>query len=926
MINNGFNNQGYRWLTQLSLQFLEKDYLREGQTVDQRVNEICYAAEKILEKPGFAKAFKENFQKGWYSLSTPIWTNFGTDRGMPISCFGSYIDDTMQSILYTSSEVGMMSKCGGGTSAYFGNLRGRGEPIKNNGESSGAVHFAQLFNTMINIVSQGATRRGSFAAYLPIDHKDIEEFLTIKTEGSPIQDISFGVCIKDDWMQSMIDGNKEKRKIWAKVLECRTNVGYPYIIFIDTANKNTVDVYKDKKTEITHSNLCCVTGDQRVISDRGMLTAKELYEQGEELTLFDGNQTVKASEMRLIHKKSSVYKITLSNGMTHTVTSNHKIQTNLGMIRTDKLKIGDRVSTQIKKGIFGTVDMPDEAFLLGLYQADGTQHKDIIMIDIWEKDFDLIEEIEKKFESIFYKYGCDKYNIRNQFGDGVGIRNIKAPKFRDCIVSQSLVKKKRLASKTLKKALAFEKGYVPSWIWESNEKTQWQYIRGLYYADGTARIHHCPEKANPLYLSLSNNNKKFLEEIQILLANLGIKTSLSLMRKEGESLLPDGKGGYKIYISKDNYRLVTGNKNNAIVFEKNTGFLSRKKVTFDKEEYQDNTKKFNKIKSIEYLGKTEVYCPEVYTEEHKWVCNGFITHNSEILLPDSEDESFVCDLSSMNILYYDEWKNTNAVEILIYLLDATMSEFIQKAENIQFMERSVKFAKRHRALGMGWLGWHSYLQSKLIPWESLEAKSKNIEVAKTIQKQSYIASCKLAQEYGEPELLKGVGRRNTTTQAIAPTKSSSFILGQVSEGIEPARSNYYIKDLAKGKFSIKNPYLEKLLQEKDKDNEAIWQNILRNGGSVQHLDFLSDHEKAVFKTFAEISPKEIIIQAAARQKYIDQSQSLNLMIHPSIPIKDVNSLLIEAWRMGVKSLYYQFSENASQSFARQILNCTSCEA
>lgn len=550
----------YRWLTELSQQFLERDYLLPGQTVDERVDVICAAAERILNKPGFGKRFKENFQKGWYSLSTPIWTNFGTERGLPISCFGSYIEDSMKSIAYAWSEVCMMTKHGGGTSAYFGDLRPRGAKIRDNGESSGSVHFMQPFDNLINIISQGKTRRGNFAAYLPVDHPDIMEFLQLRSEGAPIQDLSFGITVPDYWMEEMIGdgtpagGDKEKRKVWARVLECRANIGFPYIIFIDTVNKNTVDVYKDLMMQILHSNLC-----------------------------------------------------------------------------------------------------------------------------------------------------------------------------------------------------------------------------------------------------------------------------------------------------------------------------------------------------------------------------------SEIMLPDGPDESFVCDLSSMNILYYDEWKDTDAVEILTYLLDAVMTEFIEKAKKIAFMDRPVRFAERHRALGIGWLGWHSYLQSKMIAWESMEAKWKNVEIAKNIKEAAYKASAKLAQEYGEPELLKGYGRRNSTLLAIAPTKSSAFILGQVSEGIEPHKTNYFIKDLQKGKFTVKNAHLEKLLQSREQDKVEVWDSILKHGGSVQHLEFLTKEEKDVFKTFAEISPKEIVIQAGQRQKYIDQSQSLNLMIHPSIPARDVNALVIEAWRMGVKSLYYQHSVNAAQAFSRNILHCASCE-
>lgn len=545
----------YRWLTPESQTFLERDYLLVGQSLDERVDIICAEAERRLGIKDFGKRFKENIQKGWYSLSTPVWTNYGTNRGLPISCFGSYVDDNMESILHNIAEVGMMTKMGGGTSAYFGKLRPRGSEIKDNGQSAGSVHQMQLFDKLITVVSQGKTRRGNFAAYLDIDHEDIMEFLTIRGEGSPIQDLSFGVCVPSQWLKEMKEGDAQKRKVWAKVLQIRAEFGYPYIQFTDNANNNTVDVYKDKNRKIYASNLC-----------------------------------------------------------------------------------------------------------------------------------------------------------------------------------------------------------------------------------------------------------------------------------------------------------------------------------------------------------------------------------SEIMLPSNEDESFVCCLSSMNLLHFDEWYETDAVKLMVYFLDTVMEEFIEKASEIKFMERAVTFAKKHRALGLGRLGWHSYLQSKMIAFESLEAKLYNVKIAKFIKEESYKASAELAEMFGEPEMLKGYGRRNTTLNADAPTKSSAFILGQVSESNEPAKANYYIKDLAKIKFTVKNSHLEKILEEKGKNTQDVWNSILMNAGSVQHLEFLSDHEKLVFKTFAEISQREVIIQASQRQKYIDQGQSLNLMVHPSIPTKDVNALILEAEELGIKALYYQYSVNAAQAFTRDILNCVSCEA
>lgn len=901
-------NKEYIWLNELSQLFLERDYLLEGQSVDQRVDVICNTAEKILNKSGFAKEFKENIQKGWYSLSTPIWSNFGTDRGLPISCFSSFISDDMGSIMHTQAEVGMMTKLGGGTSAFFGNLRSRGSVIRNNGQSSGAVHFMQLFDKLISLVSQGSARRGNFAAYLPIDHNDIEEFLTIKSEGSPLQDISFGVCVPDYWMQEMIDGDKKKRKIWAKVLECRTNVGFPYIIFIDTANKNAVDVYKDKGMKIHQSNLC-VAGDQRVVSSRGLKTAKQLYEEGGNLNLFDNKNIVNASPMRLIEEKVDVYKINLSNGMSHTITGYHKVKVRINShnlsadVPCSDLKVGDKVAIQTKKGIFGELDFQDEAFLLGLYQGDGTGTEKDRMLNIRENDFDLVDEIKEVFNRV-----CIKHKIANN-------RIYPIPSFQDCT---------SISGRALTK-IGFKKDFIPDWLWESNEDTHWAYIKGLFFTDGT--IHISESNGKPLQLSLANINKEFLSQVQLIMANLGMQTSIRLLRKEGKNLLPDGKGVQKLYDTKTCWRLIIGNKNDALVFNEKTGFLDRKNIFIENRKHRDNTKKFHSIQSIEYIGKQDVYCCTVDSEDHHWICNGVITHNcTEIFLSTSEDESFVCDLSSMNILYYDDWKDTNAVELLVYFLDAVMTEFIEKAKKIRFMERAVRFAERHRALGIGWIGWHSYLQSKMIPFESMEAKFDNVKIAKKIKVDAYNASKKLAIEYGEPEVLIGYGRRNTTLLAIAPTKSSAFILGQASEGIEPNRTNYYIKDLAKGKFTIKNTYLQKLLKEKGFDNDKTWDSILKNGGSVQHLTCLDQKEKDVFKTFAEISPKEIIIQASQRQSHIDQGQSINLMIHPSIPIKDVNALIIEAWKLGIKSLYYQISVNAAQAFSRSILTCSSCES
>ncbi len=555
-----------RWLNENSRLFLSRGYLVPGMTPEGRIKEISEKAEEILGIKGFAQKFYGYMEKGYYSLSTPVWSNFGNSKGLPISCFGSQINDNMAEILFTQAEVGMMSKFGGGTSGYFGDLRPRGASITNNGTSSGAVHFMKLFETIIDVVSQGSTRRGRFAPYLPIDHPDIDEFLQIGTEGNPIQELTHGVTVTNKWMEEMIAGDPEKRGVWAKLIQRRVEIGYPYIFFTDTVNSDTVDVYKDKNLKITHSNLC-----------------------------------------------------------------------------------------------------------------------------------------------------------------------------------------------------------------------------------------------------------------------------------------------------------------------------------------------------------------------------------SEIALPDNDEWSFVCNLSSMNLLYFDEWKETDAVETMIFFLDAVMSDFLQKLEAMRdsnekektlafhFMQKSYRFAKANRALGLGALGWHSLLQSKMIAFESNEAARLNAQVFKFINNRAHSASKELATLFGEPEILAGYGRRNTTLTAIAPTTSSAFILGQVSQSIEPIWSNIYVKDVAKTKVTIKNQFLEKILNERGRNDRDTWNDIRDHDGSVQHLTFLSDHEKEVFKTFSELDQFSVLQQAAIRQQFIDQGQSLNLMVNPKATAKEMNALLIFAWENRIKSLYYQHSTNAAQQFNKDKI-CVTCEA
>lgn len=535
----------YYWLNEDSRKFLKRGYIE--MEPEQRIKDIARTAEKYLGHRGWAEKFEDYMSRGFYTLSTPVWINFGLEKGLPISCYGSHVDDNLDSILNASREIGMMSKYGGGTSAYLGNIRPRGSVISTGGKADGPVHYARMYDTTVDVCKQAQARRGACAVYLPIEHPDAMDFLDIMDEGNPIQNLQFGVTVTDDFMEKMQAGDKGKRKLWAKVIQRRMEVGMPYIMFKDNMNKNTP--YKDMGLEIRHTNLC-----------------------------------------------------------------------------------------------------------------------------------------------------------------------------------------------------------------------------------------------------------------------------------------------------------------------------------------------------------------------------------TEIGLPNNTHESFVCCVGSLNLLHWDEMVHTDAVETYVQFLNVVMEEFIVKSKVLPGLGRAHNFARKHRALGMGVLGWHSYLQSKMIAFDSLEANMINNQIFKTIRNRADYESKRLCKE-GKYDCIRS-GYANTTLLAVAPTKSSSFIHGAVSMGIEPIKSNYFIKDLAKIKTIYKNPYLEEHLASLDMDTEEVWDSILAHDGSVQHLDIPN---KDVFKTFFEISAKAVVIQAGSRQKHVDQAQSVNLAIHPDTPIKDINKLYIYAWERGVKSLYYQFNKNSAQQLARNILECAACE-
>lgn len=926
------NRPAFAWLNEDSKQFLQNGYLLEGTNAIERIRYISEYAEKKLGIEGYADKFFNYMGKGWYSLSSPIWANFGLDRGLPISCFGSYIPDSIEGILDTHAEVGVMSKHGGGTSAYFGDIRPRGTAITNNGKSDGSFTFAKLYDTVIDVISQGTSRKGQFAGYIDIDHGDIEEWLDTHTEGNPIQLMYYGVCISRKWLDEMKAGDSYKRQIWAKLLQRKTETGIPYLFFKDNANLGRPDVYKDKNLVIRNSNLC-FTGDTvvAVADGRNGVTIEQLAKEsqgkvkfpvysssprtsgkhkgrkgGGTVTLTDWNNPEIKNAVAFKTGTRNVVNVVLSNGDVFRCTPNHQLATIDGRWVEAKDSIGEELESFFsyvpEKGSkhrnINSIDNAKSKQHLKIWEFYNGVISDKTSIDHIDPVRDFNDDRLENLQALTLEEHFEKSRVE-KLGSNNPIHRVKD-------VDLYL---KRKSQASLGKNNPTFSGYSNLDLIELG--------RNLFEEHGFF--------SRKLYLSLRDKGL----DVPITFSQYRFNGDFNLYSKyvcgeleyNGEFDDVEKLPIVRNYKTKDELRKEYIND----FFYNLDGLdLSRKGLivvdVIDNGEVED-------VYDLTVEDNHNFYILTSSEDDRYENAQGVLVHNcSEIFLPVSEDESFVCCLSSMNLLYFDEWKDTDAPEVLTYFLDVVMTEFIEKGKQIKHFDRAVKFAERHRALGLGVLGWHSYLQSKMIAFDSFEAMEENKKVFKLLQEKTLKASKELAERYGEPELLKGYGRRNTTLMAIAPTKSSSAILGQVSPSVEPFKSNYYVKDLAKLLTVYKNPFLVELLESKGLNTDEIWESILVRNGSVQHLSQLTKHEKDVFKTFEEISQLAIIQQAAQRQRYIDQGQSINLSIHPDTPAKDLNNLYLTAEELGIKSIYYQFSQSAAQAFNRDLMTCSSCEA
>ena len=903
------------------LEFLNKKHYLNGKTMPERFDVIH---SKIREyEPqyslGLADRFRGYIEEQIVSMATPQWPNFGLEKKeggstpLSASCYIVAPENTIQGIYYSIGETAMMSKLGGGVGANFSKISDKGTKLENGMFTNSKLDWVEDLVRASQKVSQGGTRKGYSVPFISIDDGEFWDLIERADKKNPdkkdpLVSNNVGIILPKGFRQRMAAGDKEAKKRYLKCLSIRQATGKLYLLDIENCNKNQSPVYEILGQEVDSTNICCVAGDQLVATKYGFKKVVDLSEM-ESLELFDNEKVCESTGLILRREEDDVFEITLKNGMTHKITKDHEVLVydTTTMIKYKKsieegLAVGDKVCVQTNKGMFGPEHNPELAFVLGLFIGDGSEvNKNRTRISLWENDFDLIDEVENIVKDFYRQH--DKHF--NQI----------EPEFKEVNTGDSLVRRKNIETVAFgNNGFEFRKNKLPAWVLEGTEATHWQLLRGLLYSDGTVGDYNTGKSyGQPVSVSLTSINLDLLKQVQLICVNLGLGAKIYDGSPAKMQLLPknDGSGEYKEYNCKKSWRLIISNKNDLLKLDKHTEFLKRKGVTIVDREYRDNSQKASSIVSIEYAGREPVYCPTVNSEEHLWVCNGFITSNCEITTPTYEDKSFVCVICSLNLVHWDRIKaDPQIIKDTLMYLDICVSEFIKLTEGIPFMEKARRSAIEKRDIGLGTMGLHEYLQSKDCAFGDLESRWINKDIYSTIKKYADEYAFEIGEKLGSPKLCQDAGlvRRNVSLLAIAPNKSSSFIMGGTSLGIEPFFSNYFVKSLAGIEWTFKSKKLTEYLDKYEKNTPEVWESVLKNLGSAQHLDFLSPKEKSVVKTASEISPKDIIDLAADRQEFIDMGQSLNMWNRPNYTIQDVYNIHKYAFDRGIKTLYYFFSQ------------------
>lgn len=882
--------QGYALLTRKG--FYKKEYETSPQQSFARAA-TCFSYGDL----GLAQRIYDAVSKHWFTFASPVLSNavdhvypsemeFEKVRdylrddvdadGLPISCYLSHIPDTKEGLVKARSEMSWLSMMGGGIGLHAG-MRSPDD------KSTGVMSHLKGYDADALSYKQTASRRGSIGAYLDIDHPEILSFINMRNPvgGDPNKkcfNLNNGVNITNDFMEKVIIGEDfqlidpkhgetgrylSARDVWEQLMELRKETGEPYLNFIDTVNAAKPEAVTNPAYKVKQSNLC-VAPETKVLTRLGHESIVDL--EGETVEVWNGFEW---SEVEVIKTgvAQKLIKVVLHTGQELECTPYHKFYIHKRGAsrpvekRACELSSGDKIVKCDFPVIEGHAVL-EHAYANGFYSGDGC--------------------LTPQGKRIYLYH--EKRTLKSHLGDIFKNWTVQENQNREYGHSDFLK----------------DKFFVPLSDYTITSRVEW--LAGICDSDGTV-----PRNGKLQGIQISSINDEFLKEIQMMLQTMGVSSKITKGANEGLRLLPknDGSGDSGFFPCKAVYRLHIAQT--GVNTLQGLGFKPRRLVLTD----YVATKccvHFPRVTEVVDEGRVDdTYC---FTEPKRnmGVFNGILTGNcNEIHLYTDDDRTAVCCLSSLNLEKFDEWKDTTLVADLTKFLDNVLEYFIAKAPDV--LDRAVFSAEKERAIGIGTLGFHSYLQSKGIPFESGgfgSATQMNYLIYKTIKDQAVSASLKLGEERGCPDDCTGSGRRNSHLLAIAPNASSSSLVN-VSPSIEVFSANAFTSQGRAGTFLIKNKHLQAILEEHSTDKDwiaSVWKSVTDKDGSVQHLDFLTDHQKKVFKTASEINQQWVIEHAATRQPLVCQGQSVNMHVPPDIDKQAMSDLHMLAWKKGLKGLYY----------------------
>ncbi len=916
-----------------------------------------------------------------FMSSTPTLFNSGTLRSQLSSCYLTTVADDLDGIYEAIKENALLSKFAGGLGNDWTPVRALGSYIKGtNGKSQGVVPFLKVVSDTAVAVNQGGKRKGAVCCYLETWHLDIEEFLELrKNTGDDrrrTHDMNTANWIPDLFMKRVMEAGEwtlfspsdcpdlhdkfgkafedayteYERKaargelklfkkvpaqtLWRKILSMLFETGHPWITFKDACNIRS----PQQHVGVVHSsNLCCIAADQRVVTDRGTLTIGELYRLGGRNKVVGLDGVYDASEMLLPRPNAPMVRIETEEGYTHKVTPDHKVWVkDRGWVEAQHLAKGDKLLIQQVEGLWGPDHMPELSYVMGLVAGDGTFGKGSVHVDIWEQEFDMLARTTETVQFLLEGNTVLRTTSTNTPEFAVDWKAGKA----------------RLSSAPLRRLFELHgftkenKTRVPRLVWEGDRETAAAYLRGLYQADGNVVA-----SGEVTTLALASTERKLIEELQVLWANFGVKSSINVMRGHEAHEMPDGRGGKKEYWSRPLYRLLITSIQGCRIAEEVTG-LGASRKSDAAQRYLESLKKEGYAQKLHatFTGLTELpnedaYCLTVDSDTHAWTVNGFITKNTEITLNTNAQEIAVCNLGSVNLLAHirngrlDHDKLKKTISTAMRMLDNVIDI------NYYAVKKARDSNMRHRPVGLGIMGFQDCLQELRIPYASDAAVDFADKSMEAVCYYAYWASTEIAQERGRYSTYSGslwdrgilpqdtlkllakerggyvevdlaetmdwaalrkriqqYGMRNSNCVAIAPTATISNIIG-VSASIEPNYQNLFVKSNLSGEFTVMNEFMVRELKKMGLWDPVMVNDLKHFDGSIGKIDRIPQELRSLYATAFEVEPKWLVEAGSRRQKWIDQAQSLNIYMAGASG-KKLDETYKLAWLRGLKTTYY----------------------